>query len=56
MLLNQPDLSSTAVRSCIAYSVSKSATGPFSYVDTIVYSGFTQGDNVVPCEVFVLPV
>ncbi len=39
--------SSTAVRSCIAYSVSKSATGPFSYVDTIVYSGFTQGDNVV---------
>lgn len=36
--------SSTATRSCIGYGVSKSATGPFSYVDTVVYSGFTQGD------------
>ena len=36
--------SSTAVRSCIGYGVSKSATGPFSYVDTVVYSGFTKGD------------
>lgn len=39
--------SSTAIRSCIAYGVSKSATGPFSYVDTIIYSGFTQSDNLV---------
>lgn len=39
--------SSTATRSCIGYGVSKSATGPFSYVDTIVYSGFTKGDNNV---------
>jgi len=39
--------SSTAVRSCIGYAVSKSATGPFSYVDTVIYSGFTQGDNNV---------
>lgn len=39
--------SSTATRSCIGYGVSRSATGPFSYVDTVVYSGFTQGDNNV---------
>ena len=39
--------SSTYIRSCIGYAVSKSATGPFSYVDTIVYSGFTNGDNNV---------
>lgn len=39
--------SSTSVRSCIGYGVSKSATGPFSYVDTIIYSGFTQSDNNV---------
>lgn len=42
--------SSTAVRSCIAYGVSKSVTGPFSYVDTIVYSGFTENDNIVKTE------
>lgn len=39
--------SSTATRSCIGFGVSKSVTGPFSYVDTIVYSGFTKGDNLV---------
>lgn len=39
--------SSTYIRSCIGYAVSKSASGPFSYVDTIVYSGFTNGDNNV---------
>lgn len=39
--------SSTYIRSCISYGVSKSATGPFSYVDTIIYSGFTQSDNNV---------
>ncbi len=39
--------SSTYIRSCIGYAVSKSATGPFSYVDTVIYSGFTQSDNNV---------
>ncbi len=39
--------SSTYIRSCIGFAVSKSASGPFSYVDTIVYSGFTNGDNNV---------
>ncbi len=39
--------SSTYIRSCIGFAVSKSAEGPFSYVDTIVYSGFTNGDNNV---------
>jgi arabinan endo-1,5-alpha-L-arabinosidase len=36
--------SSTYNRSCIGYSVSKAVTGPFQYVDTIVYSGFTSKD------------
>ncbi len=36
--------SSTYIRSCIGYGVSKSATGPFTYVDTVLYSGFTSGD------------
>lgn len=39
--------SSTCIRSCIGYAVSKSPDGPFSYVDTVVYSGFTNGDNTV---------
>ncbi len=39
--------SSTYIRSCIGYGVSKSATGPFTYVDTVLYSGFTSGDNNV---------
>lgn len=39
--------SSTYIRSCIGYAVSKSAQGPFSYVDTVIYSGFTKGDNNV---------
>ncbi len=39
--------SSTATRSCIGYAVSKSVTGPYSYVDTIVYSGFTKSDTEV---------
>ncbi len=39
--------SSTYIRSCIGYAVSKSVEGPYSYVDTIVYSGFTKGDNNV---------
>lgn len=39
--------SSTYIRSCIGYAVSKSANGPFSYVDTVIYSGFTKGNNPV---------
>ena len=34
--------SSTWRRSCIAYLISKEMKGPYSYVDTIVYSGFTK--------------
>lgn len=33
--------SSTWRRSCIGFAVSKNATGPYSYRDTLVYSGFT---------------
>lgn len=33
--------SSTWRRSCIGYAVSKKAEGPYQYVDTIIYSGFT---------------
>ncbi|MDY5576797.1 MAG: glycoside hydrolase family 43 protein [Lachnospiraceae bacterium] len=39
--------SSTAIRSCIGYAVSKTADGPFEYVDTIIYSGFTKNSNPV---------
>lgn len=39
--------SSTYNRSCIGYGVSKSVTGPFQYVDTIVYSGFTKIDKEI---------
>ena len=34
--------SSTWRRSCISYLVSKEMTGTYSYVDTIIYSGFTK--------------
>lgn len=33
--------SSTWRRSCIGYAVSKKVEGPYSYVDTVIYSGFT---------------
>lgn len=36
--------SSTYKRSAIGYSVSKNIEGPYTYVDTIIYSGFTKGD------------
>lgn len=36
--------SSTAIRSCIGLAVSKNIEGPYTYVDTLVYSGFTQND------------
>ncbi|MDQ0230874.1 arabinan endo-1,5-alpha-L-arabinosidase [Metabacillus malikii] len=34
--------SSTYIRSAIGYAVSKNIEGPYTYVDTIVYSGFTK--------------
>lgn len=36
--------SSTYKRSAIGYAVSKNIEGPYTYVDTIIYSGFTKGD------------
>lgn len=36
--------SSTYKRSAIGYAVSKTIEGPYTYVDTIMYSGFTKGD------------
>lgn len=39
--------SSTYKRSCIGYGVSKSVEGPFEYVDTIIYSGFTKNSTPV---------
>lgn len=37
--------SSTYKRSAIGYAVSKNIEGPYSYVDTIMYSGFTENDS-----------
>lgn len=34
--------SSTWRRSCIGYGVSKEIEGPYTYVDTVIYSGFTK--------------
>lgn len=34
--------SSTWRRSCIGYAVSDKAEGPYQYIDTIIYSGFTK--------------
>lgn len=39
--------SSTYCRSCIGFGVSKSVEGPFTYVDTLIYSGFTKNSNPV---------
>lgn len=36
--------SSTYKRSAIGYAVSQNIEGPYTYVDTIMYSGFTKGD------------
>ena len=38
-------VTSTWRRSAIGYAVSKSVEGPYEYVDTIVYSGFTEVDS-----------
>jgi len=34
--------SSTYIRSCIGYAVSQEIEGPYTYVDTIIYSGFSK--------------
>ncbi|WP_083511972.1 LamG-like jellyroll fold domain-containing protein [Amphibacillus sediminis] len=36
--------SSTYIRSAIGYAVSQDIEGPYQYVDTIMYSGFTEDD------------
>ena len=37
--------SSTYMRSVIAYAASKSIEGPYTFVDTLIYSGFTNNDS-----------
>src|SRR5690625_2981760 len=37
--------SSTYIRSAIGYAVSQDIEGPYEYVDTIVYSGFTEDED-----------
>ena len=39
--------SSTYCRSCIGYGVSKKVDGPYEYIDTLIYSGFTKNSNPV---------
>ncbi|MBB3111135.1 beta-xylosidase [Paenibacillus phyllosphaerae] len=36
--------SSTYMRSAIGYAVSKTIEGPYTYVDTIIYTGFTENE------------
>ncbi|MFD2705132.1 glycoside hydrolase family 43 protein [Salibacterium lacus] len=38
-------VSSTYIRSAIGYAVSKDIEGPYEYVDTVVYSGFTEQED-----------
>ena len=35
------------MRSVIAYAASKTIEGPYRFVDTLIYSGFTPGDSYV---------
>lgn len=37
--------SSTYIRSALGYAVSKNIEGPYTYVDTLLYSGFTKSDS-----------
>ena len=37
--------SSTYIRSAIGFAVSKEVEGPYEYVDTIIYSGFTRDEE-----------
>lgn len=36
---------STYMRSVLAFAVSRDADGPYEFVDTLIYSGFTQNDS-----------
>ncbi len=36
---------STYMRSVICYAVSKNPAGPFTFADTLIYSGFTENDS-----------
>ncbi len=36
---------STYMRSVISYAVSQKAEGPYTFVDTLIYSGFTENDS-----------
>lgn len=38
---------STYMRSVICYAASKNPDGPFTFVDTLIYSGFTENDSKV---------
>lgn len=38
---------STYIRSVICYAASKNPDGPFTFVDTLIYSGFTENDSKV---------
>lgn len=37
--------SSTYMRSVIGFAVSRTAEGPYTFVDTLIYSGFTENDS-----------
>lgn len=37
--------SSTYMRSVIGFAVSQTAEGPYTFVDTLIYSGFTENDS-----------
>ena len=39
--------SSTYIRSVICYAVSKNIEGPYTFVDTLIYTGFTADDQYV---------
>ena len=39
--------SSTYMRSVIAYAAAKNIEGPYTFVDTLIYSGFTNNDSYV---------
>ena len=42
--------SSTYVRSVICYAVSKNIEGPYQFVDTLIYTGFTPDDQYVSSD------
>lgn len=39
--------SSTYIRSVICYAVAKNIEGPYTFVDTLIYTGFTKNDQYV---------